>query len=148
MADVGLVLLALKDNAIPIDALALIKKVRGHSRVSQSQLSLRKSNHSPMPLEERIVALLKLVGLSDSTGRCNTLRVHTIFEAAIIDAHQTFSVLRPMSRSTHTKAVRKAGRARAADPADADLDTTLRASLRHIFEKSWDSQPHNEANND
>ena len=44
--------------------------------------------------------------------------------------------------------MRKADRARATDPADADLDTTLRASLRFIFEKSWDSQPHNEANND
>ena len=148
VADVGLVLLALKDNAIPIDALALMKKVRGHSRVSQSQLSLRKSNHSPVPLEARVVALLKLVGLSDSPDRSNTLRVHTIFEAAIIDAHQTFSVMRPKWRSTHTKAVRKADRARATDPADTDLDTTLRASLRLIFEKSWDSQPHNEANND
>ena len=101
-----------------------------------------------MPLVGRVVALLQLTGLSDSDARCNTLRVHTIFEAAIIDAHQTSSVLRPRNRSTHTTAVRKAARAPADDHADPDLDTTLQASLRYISDKSWNSQPHNEANND
>ena len=116
--------------------------------MSQTQLHLRKSNNSPIPLEGRVVALLRLVGLSDSDARHSTLRVQTILEAAIIDAHQTFSVLRPRNRGKHTEKVRKAARARAGDPVDPDLDTPLQASLRYISDKSFDSQPHNEANND